>query len=238
MPLQTLRRMLRHAVVAVLWIQASAAVTFAQQAEVKRPDPARFDDEIQAFEAWDRQNSVPRDAVLFVGSSSIRLWPTAESFADLAVINRGFGGSHTADVTHFAQRIVLQYTPLRIVFYAGDNDIAGGIPPETVYDDFKAFVELVHQRLPTTQIIFLPIKPSLARWALWPKMQVVNERVRQLAESDDRLDYVDTATPMLGADGRPRPELFREDGLHLNSEGYRLWTRVLAPALTSVKDDR
>lgn len=228
---------LRRAWAVVILIHATAAAaTVAQQAEVKRPDPARFADDIRAFEAWDRQNSAPRDAMLFVGSSSIRMWPTAESFADVAVINRGFGGSHVADVTHFAERVVLQYNPRQIVFYAGDNDIAAGLAPETVYNDFEAFVQLVHDRLPAAQILYLPIKPSLARWTLWPKMQIVNERVRHLAESDERLDYVDTATPMLGADGQPRPELFLDDGLHLNPDGYRLWTRVLAPALTPAND--
>src|SRR3990170_8119764 len=87
------------------------------------PDPLRFEPDVLAFEAWDRQNSPPRDAVLLVGSSSIRMWPTAESFPELSVINRGFGGSHASDVNHFAERIVLKYEPRTIVFYAGDNDV-------------------------------------------------------------------------------------------------------------------
>ena len=113
----------------------------AQRARAETTSP--FESEIAAFEKWDRQNAVPRDAILFVGSSSIRLWQTADSFPDLPVINRGFGGSTIADVNHFADRIVFKYKPRVIVFYAGDNDIAGGKSPQQVFADFKQFVERV-----------------------------------------------------------------------------------------------
>jgi lysophospholipase L1-like esterase len=195
------------------------------------PEPARFDSEIAAFEARDRQNAVPRDAILFVGSSSIRLWQTAESFPNLPVINRGFGGSHTSDVNHFAGRIVLKYKPRTIVFYAGDNDIAAGKSPQQVVDDFQSFAKLVHGRLPKTHIIYLPIKPSIARWKIWPQMQQANALVAALAERDEKLDYVDTATPMLTADKKPRNDIFLDDGLHMNATGYELWSAVLSPIL-------
>ena len=148
---------------------ASAIVGRADDAPVADPDPSRFEAEIKAFEAWDRQNSFPPHAVLFVGSSSIRKWQTAEGFPDLPVINRGFGGSHVSEVNHFVERIVFKYSPRVIVFYAGDNDIADGKSPERVFHDFQTFAELVHGRLPETRLIYLPIKPSLARWNKWPR---------------------------------------------------------------------
>jgi lysophospholipase L1-like esterase len=211
---------------------AFAAYVLAANAEdAADPDPARFESDIAAFEAWDRQNSHARDAVLFVGSSSIRMWPTAESFPNLPVINRGFGGSHISDVNHFAERIVLKYSPRLIVFYAGDNDIESGKSPQQVFDDFRTFYKLVRDRLPRTRIIYLPIKPSIARWPKWSQMQDVNARVAQLSRSDGRIIYVDTATPMLGDDGSPNGQLFLDDGLHLNERGYALWTKTLQPAL-------
>jgi lysophospholipase L1-like esterase len=209
------------------------ACGLATDAREPAPDPARFAAEIDAFAAWDRQNSPPPNAVLFVGSSSIRMWKTADSFPDVPVINRGFGGSVITDATHFAPRIVVKYRPSVIVFYAGDNDIASGMSPQQVFDDFRAFVALMHKELPKTQIIFLPVKPSLARWTLWPQMQEVNSQVAKLAQSDDLLDYVDTATPMLGPDGQPRLELFLDDGLHINEAGYAVWNKVLVPVLSA-----
>jgi lysophospholipase L1-like esterase len=218
---------IQTALLVVCVVATNAQVTSAS--EPPDSDPARFESEIAAFEKWDRQNSFPQGAILFVGSSSIRMWPTAESFPDLAVINRGFGGSHISDVNHFAGRIAFKYEPRLIVFYAGDNDIEAGKPPQQVFDDFADFIKTIHERLPETHIVYLPIKPSMARWPKWPRMQEVNEQVKKLTQADKRITYVDTATPMLGLDGQPRAELFLDDGLHLNDNGYRLWTKVLSP---------
>ncbi len=121
-----LRAILVFALYVACGLAASAAETTVVAAPKPDPDPARFTADIAAFEAWDRQNSTSKNAVLFVGSSSIRLWQTAEAFPELAVINRGFGGSHASDVVHFAPRIIFKYEPRTIVFYAGDNDIADG----------------------------------------------------------------------------------------------------------------
>lgn len=208
-------------------LAAQVALAETTATDKPDPDPARFTADIAAFEAWDRQNSAPKDAAMFVGSSSIRMWQTAESFPNLAVINRGFGGSHVSDVNHFAERIVLKYHPRTIVFYAGDNDVADGKSPEQVVEDFAEFVEFVRAQLPDASILYLPIKPSLARWQLWPTMQQANSLVQRYAEGDAQVKYVDTATPMLGSDGKPRPEIFSNDGLHMNDAGYRLWTEIL-----------
>ena len=202
----------------------------AQQAP-ENPDPSRFAEEIAAFEQWDRKNAVPRHAVLFVGSSSIRGWPTAQSFADVAVVNRGFGGAHISDVNYFAERVVLKYAPSAIVFYAGDNDVAAGKSPQRVFDDYRAFVHLVHEALPSTPILYLPIKPSLSRWALWEQMATANRLIRAHSDKHPLLLYADVATPMLDQSGKPRAALFVEDGLHLTAMGYELWTRIVAPYL-------
>jgi lysophospholipase L1-like esterase len=212
-------------------IFASGVAASDKVVEPAGPDPGRFEAEIRAFEDWDRKNEFPRDAVLFVGSSSIRMWPTAESFPELPIINRGFGGSHAADVNHFIERVVLKYSPRIIVYYAGDNDIADNKSPQRVCEDFETFVNHVQKRLPKTSIVYLPIKPSLARWQKWQQMKEVNSQIKKRTEKNKRVLYVDTATPMLGSDGRPRSELFLDDSLHLNDRGYRLWTDILKPQL-------
>ena len=127
------------------------------------------------------------------------MWQTAESFPDLAVINRGFGGSQASDVVHFAQRIVLKYEPRTIVFYAGDNDLADGKSPEQVAGDFEKFVELVHDKLPDTEIIYLPVKPSLARWKLWPKMQETNALVARIRQRPAASSPTSTPPPRCSA---------------------------------------
>lgn len=191
---------------------------------------APFEKEIRAFETADAKQPPPKNAVLFVGSSSIRLWSTlAEDFPDVPVINRGFGGSEIADSTRYADRIVIPCRPRRIVMYAGDNDIAKGKSPRQVADDFRAFVEKVRAALPDVPIRYICIKPSLQRWKLVDKIREANHLIERYAASQKNIDYIDVFGPMLGPDGRPRKELFRDDGLHLNRKGYELWASIIRP---------
>lgn len=192
---------------------------------------ARWEEVIRDFEDWDRKNSFVSDAVLFVGSSSIRLWPTAEDFGEFPVINRGFGGSEISDVNYFAGRIVLPYKPKVIVFYAGDNDVAKGKSAKRVLEDYRKFVRLVHEKLPATKIIFIGIKPSGSRWPLWPVMAEANKMIEGFCGNDARLYYFDSAAPLLTPDGKPDARLFLKDNLHLNADGYRAWTNALKPLI-------
>lgn len=189
----------------------------------------RWEKTIQDFEDWDSKNSFPLNAALFVGSSSIRLWATRQYFPEFPVINRGFGGCHISDVNYFAHRIVLPYKPKVIVFYAGDNDIAGKKTPQRVFDDYRKFVKLVHKKLPATKIIYIGIKPSLSRWSLWPLMNETNLMIKKFSDQDERLSVFDSASPLLGSDGKPDAGFFLKDNLHLNSKGYDMWTAKLKP---------
>jgi lysophospholipase L1-like esterase len=191
---------------------------------------APFEDEIEAFEASDKIRPPEKGGVVFVGSSSIRLWPNlAVDFQGANVVQRGFGGSELWQVVNYAPRIVLPYSPQRIVLYAGDNDIAAGRSPEQILEDYKHFVALVHSALPETRIAFVSIKPSGSRWALVDRIRRANQLVREYSSSDSTLTYVDVFDPMLGSRGTPRDELFAPDSLHLSPRGYALWRHLLSP---------
>ncbi len=206
-------------------------VSLAQDKPASKDPAEKWEKIIAEFEHWDSKNTFPSDAVLFVGSSSIKLWPTREYFEGLPVINRGFGGSQISEVNYFAERIVLRYGPKVIVFYAGDNDVAAGKNAKRVFDDYKKFVKLVRAELPATRIIYVGIKPSRSRWSLWPVMNEANMMIKEFSEKDGRLYYFDSATPLLGNDGKPNVEFFLKDQLHLNEKGYEVWTRQLRPIL-------
>src|SRR5687768_1218909 len=158
----------------------------------------RWEKDIAAFEAQDRTNPPPKNAVLFIGSSSIRLWKTlAEDFPELKVINRGFGGSQIADSIHFVDRMVVPYQPKRIVVYAGGNDINANKTPEEVARDFKAFVAKVHAKLPETRIAYISIAGNPARWAQVERVKRANELIREFTTRDKRLQFIDVFTHML-----------------------------------------
>ncbi len=197
-------------------------------------NPGFWESTIADFEEADRANPPERGAILFTGSSSIRMWGSlAEDMAPLRVLNRGFGGSHIDHVSHFAKRIVLPYRPSAIVLYAGDNDLAEGTgkTPASVFADLQRFVGLVQVALPDTTVYFVTIKPSLARWDRWPAMRHANAQIARWAATTFGVEILDIATPMLGESGEPRRELFIVDGLHLSDEGYEVWTDVIRPAL-------
>lgn len=169
---------------------------------------------------------------MFVGSSSIRMWQTLEAdFPGLPVLNRGFGGSELSDAVQFADRIVVPHRPRVVVLYAGDNDLESGKTPARVFKDFQSFVTLIHQKLPASRIVFISIKPSLARVKIMDKAREANRLIRDYVRGDDKLAYVDVFTPMLDASGQPRPELFLEDGLHMNARGYAIWRDLIRPVI-------
>ena len=214
----------------VAWLLAASA---AMAAGGHPPAPAQWRADIDAFVAHDRANPPPQHAVLFIGSSSIRFWtPTlAGDFPGVPVIDRGFGGSAIADSTYYADRIAVPYHPALIVMYAGDNDIGEGLSPQQVARDFRAFVARVRRDLPGVPVAYVSIKPSLARWSLWPRMREANGLIRQWAATQRDVRFVDVATRMLDAQGRPRPQLFQADGLHMSPAGYAIWIEALKPVL-------
>jgi len=187
-----------------------------------------------AFANADAENPTEPGGVVFVGSSSIRLWDLAKSFPDLrpTPLNRGFGGSQLVDSINNVDLLVLKHSPRLVVVYAGDNDIAAGKDPERVLADFQKLTERIHQQLPDTRIAYVAIKPSIARWKLADVMKQANDRIAELCDENDLLEFVDIWKPMLGDAGKPRVELFVEDGLHMSEAGYEIWAQLVTPLMS------
>lgn len=204
----------------------------AAYADEKPAAASKWENNMKTFAEQDRAHPVAPGGILFVGSSTIRMWDLPKCFPGSEALNRGFGGSEVSDVIEFADRIVFPYAPRLIVFYSGDNDIAHGKTADQVFADFETLLKKVHEKLPKTKFVALSIKPSAARWNLWPQMKEVNRRVQALAETDPLLTYVDAAAATLDAEGNPRKDLLLEDGLHLNAKGYEIWSALVKPQLT------
>ncbi len=194
--------------------------------------PLPFENDIQAFEAADKQNMPAKGGVLFVGSSSIRLWNSLkQDFPNLNVINRGFGGSHIIDSVHFADRIVTPYAPKMIVFYAGTNDLADGEKPEVLLGQYMEFVAKVRAKQPTVPIAFIAVSPAPSRWDNAANIRKTNALIEQFCSLVPGLSYIDTFSLMLDANGQPIPELFVGDRLHMTPKGYAIWAKTVAPYL-------
>jgi len=210
---------------AALWVVACLAVS----ATAAEGQAGRWQTEFAAFAQADAQQPPPRGGVVFVGSSSIRLWDRLESEFDRfpVVLKRGFGGSTMTECAEHVQRLVLAYEPRLVVIYAGENDLVAGATPAEVLRSARAFTEAIRSTQPSTHIAFVSIKPSPLRASLLPTIRETNERLRAYLKTVPNTQFIDVHTPMLDTEGRPRAELFRDDRLHLNATGYALWRREI-----------
>ena len=197
-------------------------------------DSSRWAGAIAAFDA--DAASRPSGAIVLTGSSSFARWRTMEEdLAPLTVVPRGFGGSTMADVLHYVDRLVMPYAPRAVVIYEGDNDTSSGVSPETIGGQLSEIISKIHAALPETRVYVLSVKPSLARVNVWDKAQETNNLYQKIVTRDDRLHFIDVATPFLKADGTVMDDVFVDDGLHLNDKGNRIWATAIKSVLMEIE---
>jgi lysophospholipase L1-like esterase len=201
------------------------------------PDPNRWESAIQKFEEADTLNPPATGGIVFFGASSIVRWNLDESFPDLkgTTANRGFGGSEMADAARYAARVVLPRAPRVVVLYPGENDVARGVKADAIGAGFQQFYTTVHTALPQTRVVVIGLKPTPVRWQFDDEMQRANVLLEGYCKAQANCVYVDVRPDMMGADGKPRPELYVADGEHMTAEGYKIWTRLVRATLESKK---
>lgn len=196
-----------------------------------------WEKDIQAFEDRDKANPPAENGIVFVGSSSIRFWTSlAEDMAPLPTIRRGFGGSKIADAIHYSDRIITNYKPQIVVVFSGTNDLSGNEldkTPEVILNDYKTLVAKITKVLPETKIYNISITPTPAREVKIKEIIETNHLIKEYSEANEQLFFFDLQDQFITETGAMRPELFIEDGLHLNEDGYRLWVETIKPVLLS-----
>ena len=194
--------------------------------------------EIEAFEGLDKTQSYAEDAILFIGSSSIRLWKTLiEDMKPYSVIQRGYGGAHFRDMVFFTDRIMSDHQLSMVVCFVA-NDISGSEQdgtPQEVLKLFKHFIKQVRVKYPTIPIMQIAITPTKSRWSLWPEIDKVNALMKGYCEKTDNLYFIDTVPEFLDEKGQPKPQWFIKDQLHLNEKGYEVWNRIIKREIEKVK---
>jgi lysophospholipase L1-like esterase len=194
----------------------------------------KYEKAVASYEAKDQESPPADGGIMCIGSSTFTRWKTlTEDLAPLPVYNRAFGGSTTADVLRAAPRLVLPRKPKVVVYYCGDNDLSNPDKDDAVATakGFTDFVTTVRSALPQTRFVYVSIKPSPKRVASWANAQAAHAAVKARCEQDPMLAFVDIAPAILDAQGQPRAELFVEDRLHLNAEGYRGITALIKPVV-------
>ena len=199
----------------------------------------KWEDEIKKLEVLDKKETYSNQAVLFIGSSSIRLWKSIEEDLDTyEPIKRGYGGAHYYDIIHFTNRLVSPHKVKAIAIFVA-NDITGkenGINNQTVNRDLspKEVLRLVkfvtkeirksHEKVP---IFFIETTPTSKRWKVWDKISKANDLIENYTSKSENLYYINTRSFYIGSDGMPNNSLFVKDKLHLNREGYKLWGKII-----------
>jgi hypothetical protein len=196
-----------------------------------------WENDILRFEQLDRTVKDPENAVLFVGSSSIKLWSNIqEDMTPYSVIQRGFGGSKISDVAWFFKRIVFPHRFKAMLMFVA-NDITGAPDdksPEEVAALFQYILDTFRKHFPETPIFFIEITPTISRWTAWPRIAEANQLIRSICERETGTYFINTSDRFIGLDGKPIGGLFVEDKLHLNRDGYKLWSELIKKGLNFV----
>ncbi|MBS1597210.1 MAG: G-D-S-L family lipolytic protein [Bacteroidetes bacterium] len=193
-----------------------------------------FIDDIRAFKKQDSISAPPRQAILFVGSSSFTKWrDVADYFPSYTIINRGFGGSTLLDVIRYADDVIFRYDTKQIVIYCGENDLASSdtVTAKMVFQRFRKLYSMIRAKLPSEKIAFISLKPSPSRARLKSKMLEANSLIKKYISKQKNISFIDVYPKMLNADGKPKPEIYVEDSLHMNAKGYAIWQKIIQPYL-------
>lgn len=225
-------RHLRSASLALLMLSYSLAARSAAGQTPTADAARRFEAAVVAYEQADRTSPPPKGAILLAGDSQFFRWKTlAEDLPGYTVVNRGIDSFQTSDLLYYTERLVLPHAPRMIVLHVGGNDVNLGKTPDQILADFRAFVAKVRVVLPTVPIAFTSITPSPGRWSQAATRQRVNALVRAYVLSQPNLHYIDLWDAMLTPDGQPREDIWVEDRIHPNQEGYRIRVRIMRPLL-------
>ena len=195
--------------------------------------PAFYDD-IQAFKRKDSIHFPPKNAILFVGSSSFTKWTDVqEYFPKYKIINRGFGGSTLEDVIRYAGDVIAPYHAKQVVIYCGENDLASSdtVTALMVLERFKQLFALIRQNDLSVPVAFVSLKPSPSRKHLWPKMVETNQLIKDFLGTQKKTAFIDVYNRMFNSDGTVMQDIFIEDNLHMNAKGYAIWQKTIKPYL-------
>lgn len=192
-----------------------------------------FYNDIQHFKSIDKQKPPPQHAILFMGSSSFTKWTDVQNyFPEYTIINRGFGGSTLADQIYYFNDLVPPYHPRQIVIYCGENDLANDqVPADSVVNRFKRLFKMIREYDKKVYIDYISIKPSPSREKYLYKFTDANKRIKKFLHCKSKAKYINVYDSMMGANGKPRKDIFISDSLHMNATGYHIWQKIIYPYL-------
>ena len=203
-----------------------------------------FENEILNLEQLDLTKIADKSNLLFIGSSSIRLWNNIENdMHPYKPIKRGYGGAHYYDLIHFTERLITNHSPKAILIFVA-NDITGSndifktnndLSPKEVKKLFKycyKSIRKIHKQVP---VFVIETTPTPSRWDVWDKISEANDLINSYCESKLNLHFITTRDKFINDNGLPIKSFFISDELHLNNKGYNLWSEIIKEKLIKIK---
>lgn len=215
-----------------LYFSSLISILFLSVVNAQDPHPKRFQSEIDDFNLIEFNDK--KDRIVFTGSSSIRLWKNINQYyPNHQIINTGFGGSHMSDLLYFIEETVFQFSPSKVFIYEGDNDVANGVSEKDIIKYTEKVIKKIHTKFPSCEIIFIAPKPSIARWKLRNEYLSVCSKLNDIAKSNSKVSFINVWEVMLNEHNELKENLFLDDNLHMNSNGYDLWDEMITPYLNN-----
>ena len=199
----------------------------------QNPEVTKWEGEVTGLEALPVSES--RNTILFIGSSSVRLWDSVSSdMLPYQAIARGYGGAKLSDFVYYSNRIVRPHQAGAIALFIA-NDITGDevndISPDRVLSLFKLTVKQIRKSHPDVPVFWIEVTPTPSRWKSWPQISKANKLISDYCETKENLFFLQTSHKFLNDKGLPDTSLFLSDMLHLNREGYQLWSECIKDGL-------
>jgi len=191
--------------------------------------------EVQDFKKQDSLRFPAANQILFIGSSSFTMWKDMqEYFPGYPILNRAFGGSTLVDLIRYRYEILFPYQPKQVLIYCGENDFAASdtVTVPTVVNRIKTFFGLLRAKYPKVPVAYVSMKPSPSRVHLLEKYVTANAQIKDFLATQQQAKFIDVYAAMLNSEGKPKPEIFLEDRLHMNAGGYAIWKNIMLPYLT------
>ena len=154
----------------------------------------------------------------------------------MPLIQRGYGGAHFRDLIFYIDTILNHHDLSMIVCFVA-NDISQKKSNESVkiiLRNYDYVIKRIRKKHPSLPIIQISITPTESRWHLWSKINELNLALKEYCDTHSKMVFLETTSHFLNAEGIPKKELFRTDKLHLNNDGYALWSSLIRSQVESI----
>ncbi|MDQ0481541.1 GDSL-type esterase/lipase family protein [Guptibacillus hwajinpoensis] len=186
------------------------------------------------YDSYTHQDS----ETIFLGDSLTDYYEWGEALSDFRVLNRGIAGDTTTGVLNRLDEVI-KAKPDRVYLLIGINDMIAGQSINKIETNYKQILDTLKTNSPNTEVYVqsvFPVNTALTGHRLKnPVIKELNERLKALS-SLYNYQYIDIYSDLVEFEQLNKNYTF--DGLHLNGEGYKVWTRkILSTYNTNDKDE-